>query len=67
MICLAKARHDLARRLLSGDEGTKMPVPLGEVAAIMAHVDVRITAGIYARPSKENLTKALERIVGEED
>lgn len=37
-----------------------------DVAAIMAHADVRITAGIYARPSKENLTKALERIVGEE-
>lgn len=30
------------------------------------HADVRITAGIYARPSKENLRKALERIVGED-
>jgi hypothetical protein len=29
--------------------------------------DVRITAGIYARPSKESLAKALERIVGEEE
>ena len=62
-----QARHDLARRLLSGDEGTKMPVPLGDVAAIMSHADVRITAGIYARPSKESLAKALERIVGEEE
>ena len=61
-----QARHDLARRLLSGDEGTKVPVPLGDVAAIMAHADVRITAGIYARPSEESLAKALERIVGED-
>jgi integrase/recombinase XerC len=62
-----QARHDLARRLLSGDEGTKVPVPLGDVAAIMAHADVRTTAGIYARPSEESLARALERIVGEGD
>ncbi len=61
-----QARHDLARRLLSGDEGTKMPVPLADAAAILAHADVRITADIYARPSKESLAKALERIVGED-
>ena len=61
-----QARHDLARRLLSGDEGTKMPVPLADAAAILAHADVRITAGIYARPSKESPAKALERIVGED-
>ena len=62
-----QARHDLARRLLSGDEGSKPAVPLGDVAAIMAHADVRITAGIYARPSKESLAKALDRIVGESE
>ena len=39
---------------------------MGDVAAILAHVDVRITVGIYARPSKESLAKALERIVGED-
>ena len=61
-----QARHDLARRLLSGDEGTKMPVPLGDAACILAHADPRVTASIYARPSKENLAKALERIVGED-
>lgn len=42
-------RHDLARRLLSGDEGGRPAVPLGDVAAIMSHADVWITAGIYAR------------------
>lgn len=62
-----QARHDLCRRLLSGDEGTKTPVALADCAAIMAHSDVRVTASIYARPSKESLAKALERIVGEED
>lgn len=64
-----RARHDLARRLLSGDEGTKAPTPLADVAAILghAHADPRITAGIYARPSREALARALDRIVGDED
>ena len=62
-----QARHDLCRRLLSGDEGTKTPVALADAAAIMSHSDVRVTASIYSRPSKESLAKALERIVGEED
>ena len=59
-----QARHDLARRLLSGDEGARPPVPLGDVAAILAHADVRVTAGIYARPSRESLARALEQIGG---
>ena len=62
-----QARHDLCRRLLSGDEGTKTPVALADAAAIMAHSDVRVTASIYSRPSKESLAKALERIVGEDE
>lgn len=63
-----QARHDLARRLLSGDEGTKAPTPLADVAAILGHAnaDPRITAGIYARPSREALARALDRIVGDE-
>lgn len=64
-----QARHDLARRLLSGDEGTKPPTPLSDVAAILGHAnaDPRITAGIYARPSREALARALDRIVGEDE
>jgi integrase/recombinase XerD len=63
-----QARHDLARRLLSGDEGTKPPTPLADVAAILGHAnaDPRITAGIYARPSKEALARALDQIVGDD-
>ncbi len=60
-------RHDLARRLLSGDEGRHAPIPVGDVAAILGHADVRTTAGIYARPSPEDMKRALDRIAGEED
>lgn len=35
-------------------------------ASISAYADPRVTAAIYARPSKEDLAQALERIVGEE-
>lgn len=66
---LHQARHDLARRLLSGDEGTRAPAPLSDVAAILGHANAnpRITAGIYARPSRESLARALDRIVGEDE
>jgi integrase/recombinase XerC len=60
-------RHDLARRLLSGDEGRHAPIPVGDVAAILGHADVRTTAGIYARPSPEDMKRALDRIAGDED
>lgn len=64
-----QARHDLARRLLSGDEGTRPPVPLADVAAILGHAnaDPRITAGIYARPSRQSLVRALNGIVGDDE
>jgi integrase/recombinase XerC len=60
-------RHDLARRLLSGDEGRHAPIPVGDVAAILGHADVRTTAGIYARPSPEDMKRALDRIAGDEE
>jgi len=60
-------RHDLARRLLSGDEGRRPPTPLADVAAILGHADVRVTAGIYARPSPEDMRRALDGVVGEEE
>lgn len=62
-----QARHDLARRLLSGDEGRRAPVPAADAAAILGHVDPRITVGIYSRPSEEDTRRALDGIVGEED
>lgn len=62
-----QARHGLCRRFSSGDEGTRIPVALSDAAAIMAHSDVRVTASIYSRPSKESLARALERIVGESE
>lgn len=64
-----QARHDLARRLLSGDEGARPPAPLADVAAILGHAnaDPRITAGIYARPSRRSLVLALDRIVGDDE
>lgn len=63
-----QARHDLARRLLSGDEGRNgQPVPAADVAAIMGHSDPRVCVAIYSRPSKEAMRRALDRIVGEEE
>lgn len=60
-------RHDLARRLLSGDEGSCAATPVEDVAAILGHADgARVTAAIYGRPSKEALTKALDRVVGDD-
>ncbi len=59
-------RHDLARRLLSGDEGRYAPIPLADVAAILGHSDVRVTAGTYSRPSPEDIKRALDRVAGEE-
>jgi integrase/recombinase XerC len=63
------ARHDLARRLLSGDEGTRPPTPIQDVARILGHAggDPRITAGVYGSPSEEDLRRALDGIIGEEE
>jgi len=58
-------RHDLGRRLLSGDEGRCAPTPLADVSAILSHADVRVTAGIYSRPAPEDIKRALDRIAGE--
>lgn len=55
------ARHDLARRL--ADRGT----PLADIAAICGHSDPRITVAIYNRPSKEDLTRAVDGLVGDEE
>ena len=62
-----QARHDLCRRLLSGDEGRHAPVPAADVAAIAGHADARVTVSIYSRPSEDDMRRALDRIVGEED
>lgn len=62
-------RHDLARRLLSGDEGKSgvAPTPAEDVAAILGHSDsARVTCQIYGKPSREALAKALDRIVGDD-
>ena len=59
-------RHDLGRRLLSGDEGRKPVVPLADVAAILAHSDPRITASVYCRPSEADLQRALDRLVNDD-
>jgi len=45
-----QARHDLARRLLSGDEGSHSPIPAADAAAILGHADPRITVSVYSRP-----------------
>lgn len=61
-------RHDLARRLLSGDEGRCAPTPVEDVAAILGHSDsARVTCQIYGKPSKEALAKALDRVVGDDE
>lgn len=64
-----QARHDLARRLLSGDGGRTTPTPIQDVARILGHAggDPRIVCGVYGSPSEEDLKRALDRIVGEED
>jgi integrase len=61
-----KARHDLARRLLTGDGGT--PAQLQDVARILGHAgnDPRITLGVYGAPSEEDLRQALDALVGDE-
>jgi integrase len=61
-----QARHDLARRLLTGEGGT--PTPPQDVAQILGHAggDPRITLGIYGSPSEEDLRDALNRMVGDE-
>jgi integrase len=63
-----KARHDLARRLLSGDGGLRPATPIQDVARILGHAggDPRITAGVYGAPSEEDLRKALDAMVGDE-
>lgn len=62
-----QARHDLARRLLSGDEGQNgHPTPVADVAAIMGHADPRICVAVYSRPSQEAMQRALDGI-GEEN
>ena len=72
-----QARHDLCRRLVSGELGADLgvdarrggrgraPVPLADAAAIMGHADVRCTASIYSRPAPEDLKRALEGLVGD--
>jgi integrase/recombinase XerC len=60
------ARHDLARRLLSGDEGRTTPTPAADVAAILGHADPRICVAIYSRPSPESLERAVGRLAGDE-
>ena len=63
-----RARHDLARRLLSGDGGLRPPTPLQDVARILGHAggDPRITAGVYGAPSGDDLRRALDDIVDDD-
>jgi len=61
------ARHDVARRLLSGDEGRTTPTPASDVAALLGHADARICVAIYSRPSPESLERAVGRLVGDEE
>jgi integrase len=63
-----KARHDLARRLLTGDGGLRPPTPIQDVARILGHAgnDPRVTAGVYGAPSEEDLRQSLDAIIGEE-
>ena len=56
-----QARHGLARMLL--DQGT----PLPDIAAILSHASVATTAGIYCRPSEQDLRRHLDRAIGEDD
>jgi len=61
------ARHDVARRLLSGDEGRTAPTPAADVAALLGHADPRICVSIYSRPSPESLARAVGRLAGDEE
>ena len=61
------ARHDVARRLLSGDEGRTVPTPAADVAALLGHSDPRVCVSIYSRPSPESLQRAVGRLAGDED
>jgi len=61
------ARHDFARRLLSGDEGRTIPTPAADVAALCGHADPRICVAIYSQPSPESLERAVGRLVGDEE
>lgn len=73
-----KARHDLARRLLSGDlngvgdgmgGGRRRAAQWQDVARILGHAgnDPRITLGVYGSASEDDLRRTLESLVGEED
>lgn len=69
-----KARHDLARRLLTGDGvgveggGHVRPAQWQEVARVLGHAgnDPRITMGVYGSPSEDDLRRTLEELVGDE-
>jgi len=56
-----QARHGLARMLL------EQSVPLPDIAAILSHASVATTAGIYCRPSEQDLRRHLDRAIGEDD
>jgi len=66
-----QARHDLCRRLVSGEVGPdgvrRPPIPIADAAAIMGHSDPRVTASVYSRPAPEDLKRALDELVGDED
>jgi len=61
------ARHDFARRGLSGNEGRTTPTPAADVAALLGHADARICVSIYSRPSPESLERAVARLAGDEE
>lgn len=71
-----KARHDLARRLLSGDlsgggdgmgGGRRQPAQWQDVARILGHAggDPRITLGVYGSASEDDLRRTMEDLVGD--
>lgn len=62
-----QARHDVARRLLSGDEGQYAPAPASDVAAILGHADPRICVAIYSKPSAESMRRAVGRLAGDDE
>ena len=62
-----QARHDLARRLLSGSEGRHAPVPAADAAAVLGMADPRVLVSTYSRPSEEDKRRALDRLVGDEE
>ena len=61
------ARHDFARRLLSGDEGRHPVTPAADVAAMMGHADARVCISTYSRPSPESMERAVRRLVGDDE